>query len=380
MISAGASTSFRSYAQEAFGGINWPGWNGKWIDDNISSISSGGFNQAGGTISLVAPGDLNWADCSANPKKVSPGFCVSEAGALSNLQNFGGTSESSPLTAGAAADVIQAYAKTHGGKDPAPALVKQILLSTATDIHAPTVEQGVGLLNIGRAVALAESLPGTSAKSHPDGVLLSTNQINVQALPSTASSHPIALTNEGSTPVNMSLKTRRLADTPFNRTSGSFCMNPSSKATSGCPVTRNKFKIWSGVTEVWQAEPFSVPSGAARLEFAADYPFTNQTSLLHFGLFNPSGAFAAYSLPQGVGDYGEVEVANPAPGTWHAVFFTLQNFGGETGTRGKINWRATSWKWVAGSSITPSRGHDRGRDVRHCHAARYDAKRGGRLE
>lgn len=353
VISAGASTSFRSYAQEAFGGINWPGWNGKYVDDNVSSISSSGFNQAGQTISLVAPGDLNWADCSANTKKVAAGFCNDWAGSPSNLQDFGGTSESSPFTAGAAADVIQAYSKTHGGKDPSPALVKQILLSSATDIQAPATEQGVGILNIGAAVKLAESLPGTSAKTHPGGVLLTSNQINVQGLPSTISSHPFSIINEGSSSVKVSLKTRQLA--PFGTpTSNHFCLNPSTTATTGCPVTTNSFPIWSGVIEVYQAVNFSVAAGAARLSFSADYPNTGQASLLHFGLFNPSGAFSAYSLPQGLGDFGEVEVANPPAGKWTAVFFTEKDNGGSNGTSGNIQWQASTWKWVAGSPISPS--------------------------
>ena len=56
--------------------------------------------------------------------------------------------------------MIQAYAETHDGTDPAPALVKEILVSSATDINAPADEQGAGLLDVGAAVKLAESLPG----------------------------------------------------------------------------------------------------------------------------------------------------------------------------------------------------------------------------
>ncbi len=68
LISVGASTTFRSYAQYSFGGINAPGFgNGTYADDNISSLSSGGFAQDGKTVDLVAPGDLNWALCSQSP-------------------------------------------------------------------------------------------------------------------------------------------------------------------------------------------------------------------------------------------------------------------------------------------------------------------------
>ena len=159
VINAGASTTFRAYKQLTFGGINAPApksKKGTWLDNNIATISSSGFAQNGdNSVDLVAPGDSNWALCS--PTIAVYTACTTFSGKAASLQFTGGTSESAPLTAGAAADVIQAYQSTHSGASPTPALVKQILMSTATDINAPAEQQGAGLLNIGAAVKEAES-------------------------------------------------------------------------------------------------------------------------------------------------------------------------------------------------------------------------------
>ena len=46
VISAGASTTYRAYAQTGIGGINLKGVKG-WLNNNISGLSSGGFDQDG---------------------------------------------------------------------------------------------------------------------------------------------------------------------------------------------------------------------------------------------------------------------------------------------------------------------------------------------
>jgi hypothetical protein len=353
VISVGATTTFRAYAQLNYGGINDPNASGAYVDNNISSLSSGGYSQSGDTVDLVAPGDLNWALCSTNPMYAD---CFNENLVDSPIQLFGGTSEAAPFTAGAAADVISAYASTHAGHDLAPALVKEILMSTATDIGAPATEQGAGLLNVLAAVREAKSIGGGSgvntSSNASGGLLLNPGQINVVQGPGDTASRSLQVTNTGADPVTVSLSTRALASTPIAFQSGDFCMEPGAP-TSGCPVNTGSFPIWNGAGDVYQDVHFAVPTttGLSRLVFAADHTYSGQGALLNFALLEPNGAYAAYSLPQGLGDYGEVEVTNPPAGKWTAVFFTA---GDGVGTSGIIRWSANTLTYVPGGTVIPS--------------------------
>ena len=361
LISVGASTTFRTYAQANSGGFDNPAvGNGRWADNNISALSSGGFSQAGNTVNLVAPGDSNWALCSTNPSLFTD--CSDIFGGTDiGVQQSGGTSESAPLTSAAAADVIQAYAQAHGGTDPSPALVKQILVSTATDIDAPADQQGAGLLDIGAAVNLAKSISGQASRHGPDhsnggGLLVNPSQVNFVGPPGTPESQQISLTNTGMSPERVDLSTRALTNQVSDSGVQTFTMDPSNPTTNS-----GTMPIWSGVTEVYQTETFNVPRtdprSPSRLLFSADYQFTGQGSVLHVALFEPDGTYAAYSEPQGLGDFAETEVTNPAPGRWTALFFTEQDGAtgpGSSGTSGPVQWDAQTWQYAPAGSITPS--------------------------
>ena len=111
VLSVGASTDFRFYAMTNYAEADQFARTG-WLNDNISPLSSGGFDAAGRTLDMVAPGDLSFASCSTDTKIYSG--CTNFLGRPSGIEESGGTSQSAPLTAGAAALVIQAYRKSHG--------------------------------------------------------------------------------------------------------------------------------------------------------------------------------------------------------------------------------------------------------------------------
>src|SRR5918912_910793 len=154
VISVGATTQFRFYQQIGASGFQLS--NGQYTSNNISALSSAGPSQLGNqTVDVVAPGDQSWVVCTPNTDLYAA--CTDANGNPARFMRFGGTSEAAPLTAGAAALVIQAYRQTHGGASPSPALVKQIIMSSATDLNTPSDEQGAGLINSLAAVRLAAS-------------------------------------------------------------------------------------------------------------------------------------------------------------------------------------------------------------------------------
>jgi Subtilase family len=339
VISVGASTTFRAYQQDSFGGINLPGERDRYVDGNVSSLSSGGYAQNGRTVDLVAPGDLNWALCSSSDKYTD---CDGQ-----RLQISGGTSESSPLTAGAAADVIEAYRASHHAMSPTPALVGEILTSSATDLFTPADQQGAGLLNVAAAIRLALSAPGTTQTTRNGGVLASTSQLDLEGDPSGAVNQAVTLTNTSSHAATVALSTRSL--TPTKVTSGELTIDPSPGAH--LPT----FTVWSGAPEVYRTIHLHVAAGDGRIQLQAGYEFLGQSSVLHVALFTPSGALAGYSNPQGVGDFADVEVARPTPGTWTAGFFTvLDGFHGDTGTAGRVPYTFTQLAFSHTGAVTPS--------------------------
>jgi hypothetical protein len=330
VIGVGASTTFQSYIQDTFSGAQLS--NGSWVSDNISGLSSGGITQAARTPDLIAPGDLGWAVCSQDTTTYEE--CVNDNGEPSPIQDFGGTSQSAPLTAGAAALVIEAYENTHHGVRPSPALVKRFLTSTATDLGHPAYEQGAGLLNSLAAVRAAESWHDAHGSPAATGrsLVVQQTQLSVVGNPGVVVPKTVTVRNVSSHRVTVHATTRMLG-------------KPSTIAHGDVPLdtaTASAFLDSSGRLNSFAAKTFAVPAARDRLDVtiaAQTAPFAVRIILV-----DPNGAYTAYSIPQGSNNWAHVDVRHPVAGTWTAYLALPQS----SGFNGLIHFLATT------SSFTPA--------------------------
>jgi hypothetical protein len=340
VISVGASTTFRFYAETNYAATRYFASTG-WLNDNVSAISSGGFTEAGNTVSLVAPGDLGFASCSANASEFVG--CVNLDGNPSPVERGGGTSESAPLTAGAAALVIQAYRQTHGGSTPSPALVKRILTSTATDLGLPANEQGAGLLNAYKAVLLAESIKTSAGAPEPTGdtLLFSPGHLSATGRAGSRKSWQIRVTNTGAHGQLVTARGRTFgADQDVH--TGRVALDDS---------TSPEFNDAQGMTENYAVFHFTVRPGMARLAASIAYPGQFGGFGARLILVDPRGRMAGDSVPQGVGNFGSVDVRAPARGVWTGVVTSPAGFLG--GVDGKILWRVATQRFTGFGDVQP---------------------------
>jgi hypothetical protein len=343
VIAVGASTTFRFYAQTNFAGARYFASKG-WLDDNVSSLSSSGFTEAGGTIDLVAPGDLDFASCSTDVSLFAG--CMNFQAQPSPVELSGGTSEAAPLTAGAAALVIQAFRQTHFGTTPTPALVKQILTSTATDLGLPASEQGAGLLNTYKAVLLAESIKTIAAAPAPVGntLLLSRGHLDASGWPGSKRRWQFKVTNTGTDPQLV---------VASGRTFG-----PDADVQAGSVRLKDgvspHFTDYTGMPDNYAVFHFTVRRGADRMDASIAYrgssgedPFSRVPLML----VDPRGRLVADSFPQGTSDSGSVDVRAPAPGVWTGVVSSV--LGAYLGTTGKVLWRVATQRFTGFGRVQP---------------------------
>jgi subtilisin family serine protease len=320
VIQVAGTTDNRLYAQTSYAAASFS--NRTWTSDNISALSSSGISQFGRTVDLAAPGEGNWAVC-------EPGFsgCLNfqSPPQPTDLQSFGGTSESAPLTAGVAALVIQAYRSSHHGASPTPAVVKQIITGTAHDLGLPADEQGAGLLDARAATEAALTWPGASPA--PAGVksnlVTSDDQLTLTGTPGSNQSGKVTVTNVGTKPLTVAAGTRGYAP-----------ISGSQQTVPFDSTTLPTFIYYNGETWVHKEVAFTVPAGAQRLFERMAFQGTGPLDIIRMTLLDPSGKFIANSRPQGgpaTANYANVDVRNPTPGRWTAILYSKAGAAGYHG-------------------------------------------------
>jgi hypothetical protein len=332
VIDTGGNTNFRAYSQTTSYAFQFSGAYGDWLNDNISSISGSGFSQNADTPDVVAPGEADWAVCSPNPAIYEA--CVDFKGAPTDLEQFGGVSQSTPLTAGAAALVIEAYRNNHRGHSPSPALIKQILLSTANDLGFPTWEQGTGEVDALKAVQAAMSVDGGNRTGH--SMLIGPSKLTFAEEAGSSVDDTFTVTNTGATTQTVRARARALTQTVSDV--------KKDVVLGTAPTFTDQF----GGQRPYTTTTFDVPAGTDRL--VADDACTCPNARIGMALIDANGTYAAYTRPQGDGDHGEVDVRQPVAGTWTAIVFKRDG----TFAGGPVHLEFATQRFGAVDSISPS--------------------------
>lgn len=351
VISVAGVTNYRAMAQTGYAGART--FATSWASENTSPMSSSGVTALGRVPDLVAPGEDAWSICTPDPVRYPD--CVDFNGGPSAIQMFSGSSQSSASVAGAAALVIQAYRGTHGGAAPTPALVKQVLTSSATDLGLPASQQGAGELNTYRAVRLAMSVQDANGAPvrQGDGLLVRAENGDTQlAVAGTANStQDLTVTVTNTAPVGQTISGQgRILGSTLGDVQGSVPIDISSAQS---PSFADGAGTAAGpVICRYATTTFTVPAGADHIEGQLAWPggATNGQSLIRLALIGPDGRYQAQSAPQGVTNHGQVNIRYPAAGTWTAVFFAPAS---PTGFHGQVAYRFTASRYTEFGEVNP---------------------------
>ncbi len=304
VIAAAAVDNFRLVAMD-------DGYS-SYVSNNMAALSSAGTAPTNKLVDLSAPGwygsEVACADGSGGCPPDYP------------TESMRGTSESAPLIAGAAADVIQAYRETHNAASPTPAQVKEILTSTASDIDSPADQQGSGLLNVYAAVKAAQEMPGTTlpGSNGSNALVASPSQLDTEGNGGTVSSQNVSLYNTSGSPVTVSGSYRQIG-TEFQI--GKTVTENVSAPSPSQPVPEAGATAASPVT-------FVVPPHLGRLDIDMIWPDPTNGNRLAIQLFNPRGQLTQESYDDGtlatprrpatIPNIQHIEVSAPQPGRWIA--------------------------------------------------------------
>jgi subtilisin family serine protease len=330
VIAVGASTQFRNFGQTGFLARF-----GFTTADNIASFTSRGPTTDGRPRpDLVAPGAFSWALFPTTKSQESPDYPPY------NVGTFGGTSQATPVVAGAAALVISAFRKAHGGVSPSPAQVRSILMSSAHDLGYPAFDQGAGRLDAWKAIQTAVHSGGS--------FLLNPNSIAVSGPIAAPFSTTFSVTNTGS-----------LVQT--------YTFDAEQSHLIG--LTSFKGEVTSTEAHSYTA---TVKPGLERMVAAVYWNSSDRFKVqgsskevaLRVALYDPLGRFVNYSYGVGTG-YASAQVSHPMAGRWTMVVTQngrkdgagVRHYTKETYTARLSSFKSVRFGTLSSQSVTLMPGH-----------------------
>jgi len=202
-----------------------------------------------------------------------------------------------PVIAGVAAMVIGAYESIHQGRHPTPAYVKQVMLSSADNMGYPATDQAAGRV---------DALAAIQTVLHQGPSILLSGSPSLYGEPGTRPSHPITVTNSGSTPERVTFQNPVLHQTKAISFKGTL------------------------VADAIYPFHFTVPAGLNKL--TASINFQSQTTIpkpspqkasnlsVRLIIYDPQNNMVNYAESSQAGSgFTSTTVAHPVPGRWTVV-------------------------------------------------------------
>jgi len=113
---------------------------------------------------------------------------------------------------------------------------------------------------------------------------------------------------------------------------------------------------YAGVPINYQRLRFRVPAGEDRLDASAAFhsatPDASLNARVRITLIDPNGSYVGDSRPQGLGNFGDLQIANPAAGTWTAYVYSRDSDAG--GYVGPVVFGVRAARYTSFGTVTPA--------------------------